>query len=97
MPGPSSFGEGDPFEEFFRRFQLDPDQKGIVVTDVEVDSPAALAGIQPGDIMQEVNRQPVESVNDFAKATAGAIEQDTLLVLVRRDDASTFFALRKGE
>ncbi|HJY84247.1 MAG TPA: PDZ domain-containing protein, partial [Candidatus Binatia bacterium] len=66
-------------------------------TDVDAESPAALAGIQLGDIIQEVNRQPVESVNDFTKAIADAKDQDTLLLLVQRGDASTFFALRKGE
>jgi len=83
--------------EITRRFQLDRDQTGVVVTDVDADSPAALAGIQLGDIIQEVNRQPVESVNDFTKAIADAKDQDTLLLLVQRGDASTFFALRKGE
>jgi len=44
-----------------------------------------------------VNRQPVESVADFRKAVANAKDEDTLLLLVRRGDATTFLAMRKAE
>src|SRR5207302_658312 len=67
-----------------RRFQLGREQKGVVVTEVEPGSPAEGAGLQPGDVIQEVNRQPIESVADFRKAVANAKEEDTLLLLVRR-------------
>jgi serine protease Do len=78
-----------------RRFQFDRNQKGVVVIDIEPDSPASTSNIQPGDIIEEVNRQPVASVEEFEKAMAAAGERETLLLLVRRGSASTFFALRK--
>ncbi|MGE0823631.1 MAG: DegQ family serine endoprotease [Candidatus Binatia bacterium] len=81
--------------EAARRFQIDPDQKGVVVTDVDPYSPAGSSNIQPGDIIEEVNRQPVNSVDDFNKAITNTKDKDTLLLLVRRGNASTFFALRK--
>lgn len=81
--------------EAARRFQIEKAQKGVVVTEVDPDSPAAASNIQPGDIIEEVNRQPVRSVEEFEKATAAAKEKETLLLLVRRGNASTFFALRK--
>jgi serine protease Do len=80
-----------------RRFQFDRNQKGVVVVDVDPDSPAAASNIQPGDIIEEVNRQSVSSVEEFEKATSAASGQETLLLLVRRGSASTFFALRKSE
>ena len=80
-----------------RRFQLDRDQEGVAITDVEDGSPASLAGIQPGDVIEEVNRQPVKSVDDFRKALSEAKERNTLLLLVRRGNATMFFALRNGE
>jgi len=83
--------------EAARRFQLGREQKGVVVTEVEPGSPAEATGIQPGDVIQEVNRQPVESVADFRKAVANAKDEDTLLLLVRRGDATTFLAMRKAE
>jgi serine protease Do len=83
--------------EMARRFQFDRNQKGVVVVDVDPDSPAASSNIQPGDLIEEVNRQPVSSVEEFEKAIAAAKDKDTLLLLVRRGSASTFFALRKAE
>ena len=82
--------------EIARRFQLENDQKGVVVTEVEPGSPAELAGIQPGDVVEEVNRQPVESVEAFNKAMADAKDKETLLLLARRGTFTSFFALRKA-
>jgi serine protease Do len=81
--------------EAARRFQLDRNKKGVVVTEIEPGSAAEQAGIQPGDVVEEVNRQPVESVEDFNKAMTDAKDQETLLLLARRGNFSSFFALRK--
>jgi serine protease Do len=79
-----------------RRFQLDRAQRGVVVVEVAPGSPAEEAGVQPGDVIEEVNRQPVSSVQDFTTATADAKHQDTLLLLVRRGTATSFFALQRA-
>jgi serine protease Do len=81
--------------EVRRRFQLAPDQKGVAVLEVAPGSPAELAGIQRGDVIEEVNRQPIESVADLTKVMADAKDNDALLLLARRGDISAFFALRK--
>jgi serine protease Do len=78
-----------------RRFQLDRSQRGVVVVEVERGSPAEAARIQPGDVIEEVNRQPVNSVQDFIKATADVKNQDTLLLLVRRGASTSFSVLRR--
>jgi serine protease Do len=85
-----------PSSELARRFQLDRNQKGVVVTEVEPGSSAELAGIQVGDVIEEVNRQPIESVEDFNQAIAAAKDKETLLLLARRGNATSFFALRKS-
>jgi serine protease Do len=68
--------------EVRRRFQLAPDQKGVAVIEVAPGSPAALAGIQRGDVIEEVNRQPIESVADFTKVMADAKDNDALVLLL---------------
>lgn len=78
-----------------RRFQLESTQQGVIVTEVEPGSSAELAGIQVGDVIEEVNRQQVESVEDFNNAMSEAREKETLLLLARRGNATSFFALRK--
>jgi len=82
--------------EIARRFQIENDQKGVVVSEVEPGSPAGEAGLRPGDVITEVNRQSVTSVKDFTQAAATTKEQETLLLLVQRGDFSSFLALRKA-
>jgi len=81
--------------EVVRRFQLERDQRGVAVIEVEPGSPAEQAGIQSGDVLVEINRQPVESLADFTKVLADVKNQETLLLLVQRGDSASFFALRK--
>jgi len=45
---------------------------GVIVTYVDGDSPADAKGIQPGDIITEINHQPVTSRRQFHQALRGA-------------------------
>jgi serine protease Do len=74
---------------------LERTQKGVIVTEIDPGSSAELAGIQVGDVIEEVNRQQIESVDDFNKAMSEAKDKETLLLLARRGNATSFFALRK--
>ena len=82
-------------DEHIQRYRLPDDQKGIVVTEVEPGSPAEAAGIRPGDVVEEVNRQAVSSVSDFTSAVKKVEDAETLLLLARRGNFTSFFALRK--
>ncbi len=55
-----------------QRFEIQEKTAGVIVTEVETRSPADEAGILPGDIIVEVNRQPVGSMDDYRKITKGA-------------------------
>ena len=54
--------------ELAARLGAPRDAHGLVVQDVNPDGRAADAGIQAGDIIEEVNRQPVHSVDDLRAA-----------------------------
>ena len=56
---------------------------GVVVTKVDPASGAAEAGIQPGDVIQEVNRKPVQNLQEFQQAVAAAGDQPVLLLINR--------------
>jgi serine protease Do len=83
--------------EIRQELQLKDGQKGIVVTEVEPDSPAHQAGLLRGDILEEVNRKAIESIQDFTTAISEIKEKESLLLLVRRNNFTSFFALRKEE
>jgi serine protease Do len=64
-----------------RRLELRPSTRGVYVTAVDPLSEAAEAGFAQGDIILEVNRQPVASVRDYLKATAGLADGSVLVFL----------------
>ena len=68
-------------------------QKGVIVTDVEPGSPAAMAGIQPGSLIQEVNRKPVENVKEFKEAVDAAAKEGKVMLRVRYEKSSIFIVL----
>jgi len=70
---------------------LSPQTRGVVINDLEQDSPAAQQGLQPGDVIESINRQPVRSLQDFDRLAAQATG-DTLL-RVNRQGASAFVVI----
>lgn len=53
--------------EIERRYNIDR-KSGLLISDVKPGSPAAKAGLKPGELIDEINRKPIRSVEDFAKA-----------------------------
>jgi serine protease Do len=49
-----------------------PSVKGVVISEIDPNSPAAQQGLQAGVIIQGINRQAVNSVADFNRLAAGA-------------------------
>ena len=80
-------------EDMARELRTD-DDRGVVVTDVADESPAANAGIQPGDIVREVNRQTVEDLDAYEAATAQIEDGETVLLLLERRGNHLYVALR---
>jgi Do/DeqQ family serine protease len=65
---------------------------GVVVTSVDPRSPAAGAGIRPGDVIQELNRKPIDSVAALEKTYDPS--KRSVLLLVNRGGATLYIALR---
>ena len=69
------------------------DAKGVVVQAVNPDGRAADAGLQPGDVIQQVNRQQVQTVDELRAAVRRNPEKPALL-LVSRDGRDLFVTVR---
>jgi len=79
--------------ELRARTHAPKDAQGLVVEDVNPDGRAAAAGIQPGDVIEEVNRQPVKSVDDLRAAIKKSADRPTLL-LINRQGNDLFVTVR---
>ena len=66
---------------------------GIVITKVKPGSPAALAGLRPGFIIQAVNHRKVTSVSDFNDAV-NQMENKRILFLVRQGNMTRFYSIK---
>ncbi len=70
--------------EIARQFDLPPQTVGVVVTAVQPASTAEEAGLRRGDVIQEVDRKPTATPDQFQRAVQQAGNQPVLL-LVSRD------------
>jgi Do/DeqQ family serine protease len=66
---------------------------GVVITEVEPGSPAAEAGLQPEDVILEVNRQAVKSGADLRAGVKNSGSKPTLL-LVSHGGSTVFVAIQ---
>jgi serine protease Do len=64
-----------------RRFSIE-EKTGVVVTDVEPNSPADRAGLIPQDVILEINKQAVKNISDYQKITQG-VKGDCLVKTAR--------------
>jgi serine protease Do len=75
---------------------------GVVVRDVEDGSPADRAGLRPGDIIREIDRQPIRSVQDFERIISQLSPRRPVLVLLsiltprERDGEDHMFVRGRG-
>ena len=68
------------------------DERGLVVQSLDPNSPAAYSGLQEKDLIVEVNRQPVKTLDDLAKAVKAG--DGALLLKIRRGSATLLLFLR---
>ncbi len=78
-----------------RQFNLRSDIGGVLVTNVGPSSSAAEEGIRQGEIIQEIDRQPIRSVADFQRAASQATGKDVLVVVLDpRSEVTRYVVLK---
>jgi serine protease Do len=83
-------------DEARQRFGLSKDAEGVLVVDVERGSPAARAGIRPGQLISMVGQSAVETPQQIAERVeqAAAEERASLLLLVEDRDQKRFIVVK---
>ena len=76
-----------------RQLGISADTQGLVVVDLDPFGPAAEAGIQRGDVIEQANRQPIRSVADLMAAVERS-GTNPLLLLVNHRGTTIFVTIR---
>jgi serine protease Do len=70
------------------------ENSGVVITEVQDSSPAADAGLKPGDVILELDHASVPNVETFDKKIETYKKGDVILLLVKRQDSTLFLTLK---
>jgi serine protease Do len=80
--------------EIRQQLQLPDDTKGgVVIANLEDDSPAAAVGLQSGDVILQVNHRPVNTVAEFNSTVKAGASKESTLLLVRRGAGTSFIVV----
>lgn len=79
--------------EISSQLNLASDTLGVVVAGVQQGSPAAEAGIKRGDLIEEINRQPIRSVSEFRKYSNSMADGENVLVFINRGGRRFFITI----
>jgi serine protease Do len=71
--------------------------QGVLITDVEPGSPADNAGLSRGEIIQEVNRHPVKTVDDVRRELSSVPKGQDTIVLIWANGGNAFIVMHAGE
>lgn len=75
-----------------RQLDLPPNVQGVLVTDVDPDS--GMAELQKGDVIEQINQQPVTSISDYKKVGNSLNPNQPQVLSVCRHRVRSFLVLR---
>jgi serine protease Do len=82
--------------ELAEKFKI-KDKKGVLVSKVETGSAAQEQGLREGDLIKELNRQPVSSADEFKSALSQIKKGDSVLLRVMRENRAFYSVLLPKE
>jgi serine protease Do len=85
------FRVGNVTTEDRERLKLDDKTNGVIIGDIQPQSPADQKGLRPGDMILEINRNPVKDLAEYKKFTKSLKKGDSVMLLIRQDENSTMF------
>src|SRR5512136_1293827 len=71
--------------------------QGVVIVGVQPNSTAQAAGLKPGDIILEINRQKIFNEDDYRTAMEKAKPEQGVLFLIDREGSTFFVTLTEGK
>ncbi len=79
--------------EMMNQHNVPSDTSGVLINHVEAGSPAEAAGLQRGDVIQEVNHEVVKSLDDYRAIAAQIKKEEMAVLLLSRQGNNLFIAI----
>ena len=83
----------DLTQDLAKQFNYDEDQ-GVLIADVEPDSPAEMAGLKSGQLIEEINKNWVRNLKQLKQVLDKSKNNDQVLLRVRAGEHSQYVVLR---
>jgi len=81
-----------PGEGLGLRVKPDEENRGLLIEEVDPESRAAQAGVQPGDLLLSVNRRAVKDLEEFQAAVKQSANAKQVLLLIQRGETTLYLA-----
>ncbi len=88
---------GDVDQGARHQFELPGSAKGALVTNVEQGSAAYEAGLRPGDLIQEINRKPVQNADEAVKLSENVKDKSDILLKVWSKGGSRYLVVDENK
>jgi serine protease Do len=82
-------------DELRKQYSVNKETQGVVITDIDPDSAAAVRGVQVGDVVKKIGRTKVATPDEAIKAVEAAQDEDktSILLLIERERQILFVAV----
>ncbi|RMH31622.1 MAG: DegQ family serine endoprotease [Nitrospirae bacterium] len=80
-------------EEKRKQYNIPEKVKGVVITKVQPGSAAEAAGLQEGDVIEEISREPIASLDDYRQIASKIGKDELVVLLINRRGNSLFIAV----
>lgn len=81
--------------DIIQRYRLPASAKGVVITGVDPNSNAAVAGLARGMVIEEIARQPINNLNDFNAALQKLGNKKSVLLSVLTSQGSSYIVVKE--
>jgi len=70
-------------------------EKGVVISGIKKGSPASDAGLQRGDLIQEIEHEPIENLSDYKRIMKESSSKKQILVVIKHKGHSRYVVLKR--
>jgi len=70
-------------------------EKGVVISGIKKGSPASEAALQRGDLIQEIEHEPIENLSDYKRIMKESSSKKQILVVIKHKGHSRYVVLKR--